>query len=157
MFQQIFPVTNDQKKQIRIVVITNDMMDEAVRIAWDSYVDENAKWGRKNITMEFWNIDKLVDDVQKYLFEENLFGAEWQSLLRKALYFIEESDYRNYAVQCFHQTERCVVYSRRRFIVADMTEDGIDVSNKDGLVDDEKFVDAENYIADIQSQQMINM
>lgn len=86
----------DQKKQIRIVVITNDMMDEAVRIAWDSYVDENAKWGRKNITMEFWNIDKLVDDVQKYLFEENLFGAEWQSLLRKALYFIEESDYRNY-------------------------------------------------------------
>ena len=87
---------DDQKKQIRIVVITNDMMDEAVRIAWDSYVDENAKWGRKNITMEFWNIDKLVDDVQKYLFEENLFGAEWQSLLRKALYFIEESDYRNY-------------------------------------------------------------
>lgn len=85
----------DQKKQIRIVVITNDMMDEAVRIAWDSYVDENAKWGRKNITMEFWNIDKLVDDVQKYLFEENLFGTEWQSTLRKALYFIEESDYRN--------------------------------------------------------------
>lgn len=66
----------------------------------------------------------------------------WRQLLK-------ESDYRNYAVQCFHQTERCVVYSRRRFIVADMTEDGIDVSNKDGLVDDEKFVDADNYIADI--------
>lgn len=66
----------------------------------------------------------------------------WRQLLK-------ESDYWNYAVQCFHQTERCVVYSRRRFIVADMTEDGIDVSNKDGLVDDEKFVDAENYIADI--------
>lgn len=66
----------------------------------------------------------------------------WRQLLK-------ESDYQNYAVQCFHQTERCVVYGWRRFIVADMTEDGIDVSNKDGLVDDEKFMDAENYIDDI--------
>lgn len=66
----------------------------------------------------------------------------WRQLLK-------ESDYRNYAVQCFHQTERCVVYGWRRFIVADMTEDGIDVSNKGGLVDDEKFVDAENSIDDI--------
>ena len=88
------------------------MMDEAVRIAWDSYVDENAKWGRKNITMEFWNIDKLVDDVQKYLFEENLFGAEWQSLLRKALYFIEESDYRNYyfeRILIFTAGSNCII------------------------------------------------
>lgn len=66
----------------------------------------------------------------------------WRQLLK-------ESDYQNYAVQCFHQTERCVVYGWRRFIVADMTEDGIDVSNKGGLVDDEKFVDAENSIDDI--------
>lgn len=28
----------------------------------------------------------------------------WRQLLK-------ESDYRNYAVQCFHQTERCVLYS----------------------------------------------
>ena len=65
---------------------------------------------------------------------------------------LKESDYQNYAVQCFHQTERCVVYSHHRFIVADMTEDGIDVSNKGGLVDDEKFVDvvdAWNYITGI--------
>ena len=78
-------------------------------------------------------------------FEKNhrhIDGDQYEQLLK-------ESDYRNYAVQCFHRTERCVVYSRRRFSVADMTEDGIDVSNKDGLVDDEKFVDAENYIADI--------
>lgn len=78
--------------------------------------------------------ETLVDlDTRKVL---------WRQLLK-------ESDYRNYAVQCFHQTERCVVYGWRRFIVADMTEDGIDVSNKGGLVDDEKFVDAENSIDDI--------
>ena len=49
----------------------------------------------------------------------------------------------------FIRQKRGVVYGWRRFIVADMTEDGIDVSNKGGLVDDEKFVDAENSIDDI--------
>ena len=48
----------------------------------------------------FWNIDKLVDDVQKYLFDEHILGAEMQSLLRKALYFIDESDYRNEYFEC---------------------------------------------------------
>ena len=51
--------------------------------------------GETNVKIEFWGIDKLVDDVEKYLFEEKLFGPERQSMLRKALYFIEGDDYRN--------------------------------------------------------------
>ena len=52
------------------------------------------------VQIEFWNIDKLVDDVQKYLFDEHIFGAEMQSFLRRALYFIDESDYRNEYFEC---------------------------------------------------------
>ena len=66
----------------------------------------------------------------------------WRQLLR-------ESDYQNYAVQCFHQTERCVVYGHSRFFVADMTEDGIDIPDKDGNVDNEKAIDAGKLITDI--------
>ena len=62
---------------------------------------------------------------------------------------LREGDYQNYAVQCFHQTERCVVYGHSSFFVADMTEDGIDIPDKDGNVDNEKAVDAGNLITDI--------
>lgn len=48
-----------------------------------------------SVRIEFWNIDELVDDVQRYLFGEHIFGEKLQGLLRKALYFIGESDYHN--------------------------------------------------------------
>lgn len=83
------------KKKIRIAVVTNGYLDEAVRPNWESYIEQNQLWNGKKIEIEFWNIDKLVDDVQKYLMNEFLFGREHQSLLRKALYFIGESDYKN--------------------------------------------------------------
>ncbi len=85
----------DRKKQLRIAVITNDTMDEAAIMGWNGYVNDNVRWGETNVKIEFWGIDKLVDDVEKYLFEEKLFGPERQSMLRKALYFIEGDDYRN--------------------------------------------------------------
>lgn len=78
---------------------------------------------------------------------ETLVDLETGKVLWRQL--LKESDYQNYTVQCFHQTDRCIVYSHNRFCVADMTEDGMDIPDKDGLVDDEKFIDAENYIADI--------
>ena len=78
--------------------------------------------------------ETLVDlDTRKVL---------WRQLLR-------ESDYQNYAVQCFRQTERCVVYGHSRFFVADITEDGIDIPDNDGNVDNEKAIDAGKLITDI--------
>lgn len=85
----------DREKQLRIAVITNNVMDEAVRPAWEGYVSENTNWSGIPVKLEFWGIDKLVADVQQYLFEEKLFGADKQKLLRRALYFIGEGDYRN--------------------------------------------------------------
>lgn len=52
------------------------------------------------MTIELWNIDRLVDDIQQALLNEHLFTNEMQSLLRKALYFVEESDYKN---ACFER------------------------------------------------------
>ncbi len=66
----------------------------------------------------------------------------WRQLLKA-------SDYQHYTVQCFHQAERCIVYNYNHFCLADMTEDGIDIPDKDGLVDDEKFIEAGNMITDI--------
>ena len=104
--------------------------------------------------------DSSIDDVAIFKLEgqsclmfydkergETLVDLETGKVLWRQL--LKESEYQNYAVQCFHQAERCIVYSYKYFYVADLTKDGIDVQNKDGLVDDEKFMDAENYIADI--------
>lgn len=85
----------ERDKELHIVVATNGVMDEAVRPNWEGYVSHNTNWDGMNVRIEFWNIDKLVDDVKRYLFGEHIFGAKLQGLLRKALYFIGESDYHN--------------------------------------------------------------
>ncbi|MDE6884048.1 MAG: hypothetical protein K2P48_13130 [Lachnospiraceae bacterium] len=80
----------DRKKELHIIVASNGVIDEAVRPSWEGYVSHNTTWSGMKVQTEFWNIDKLVDDVQKYLFDEHIFGAEMQSFLRKALYFIDD-------------------------------------------------------------------
>lgn len=85
----------ERDKELRIVVVTNGVMDEAVRPNWEGYASHNINWDGMNVHIEFWNIDKLVDDVKRYLFDEHIFGEESQCLLRKALYFIGERDYNN--------------------------------------------------------------
>ena len=83
----------EKSKEITIIVATNGFMDEAVRLDWNGYVEKNAKWGESKISFEFWSIDSIVEKVQSDIFNEQLFGKELQSLLRKALYFVEETDY----------------------------------------------------------------
>ena len=59
-------------------------------------------WSGIKVRIEFWNVDKLVVDIQKYLFDEHIFGAEIQRVLRKALHFINKSDYcKKYAERSF--------------------------------------------------------
>ena len=84
----------DRAKLLRVVVVTNGVMDEAVQPNWEGYVTHNTIWDGMRVQIEFWNIDKLTDDVQKYLFDEHIFGFEMQGLMRRALYFLGESDYR---------------------------------------------------------------
>ena len=85
----------ERNKELHIVVATNGVMDEAVRPNWEGYKSHNTNWDGMNVHIEFWNIDKLVDEVRTYLFGEHIFGEKLQGLLRKALYFVGESDYHN--------------------------------------------------------------
>lgn len=88
--------SSDKNRNIRIVVATNGVLDEAVKPNWNGFVDSNRTWEECKVKIEFWNIDILVDGIYHYLFNEYLFGQEMQSFLRKSLYFVEEPDYKNY-------------------------------------------------------------
>lgn len=82
-------------KSLRIAVITNGMMDEALRPNWEGFVKQNTDWNGITVGIEFWNIDKLVEYVENYLLDEHLFSGGMRRSLRQALYFIGESDYHN--------------------------------------------------------------
>ena len=86
---------SDQKKKISIIVATNGFLDEAIRLNWQGYQDNHSKWNGKKVRFDFWGIDEITLQVQQKLFSEHLFPLEMQSALRKALYFIEEPDYKN--------------------------------------------------------------
>lgn len=88
-----FLTDQDRKKNLRIIVATNGMMDEAVSPNWEGYVKQNTIWQGIPVNIEFWNIDEITDLVQKYLFDEHIFDSEIQSLLRRALYYIGDGDY----------------------------------------------------------------
>ncbi|MBR4101940.1 MAG: hypothetical protein IKK51_08710, partial [Oscillospiraceae bacterium] len=84
----------DRNKKLRIVVATNGVIDEAVRLNWEGYKRENTIWNGVPVELEFWDIDTITSKIQEFLFDEHLFDNEMRSLLRRALYYVEESDYR---------------------------------------------------------------
>ncbi len=84
-----------REKKIRVAVVINGVLDEAVRFSWEGFVNANQEWEDNQVTIELWNIDKLVEDVGTFLLNEHLFTNEMQSMLRKALYFVGEADYKN--------------------------------------------------------------
>lgn len=86
---------SDRNKKLSIIVATNGVMDEATRPNWEGYKKENILWDGISVELVFWDIDKITSHIQKSLFDEHLFGNEMRSLLRRALYYVEESDYRN--------------------------------------------------------------
>ena len=88
-------LTDDElSKNIRIIVATNGIKDEAIRPNWNGYVKNNRTWFGKQIEIQFWGIDQIVEMVQKYFLNEYLFDPKLQSTLRKALYYVEENDYK---------------------------------------------------------------
>ena len=87
--------SKEKRKKIHIVVATNGVLSEAVRPNWEGFVEYNKCWDGISIEIELWNIDTIVDYIHETLLNEYLFTDNMQSLLRKALYFIGESDYNN--------------------------------------------------------------
>lgn len=85
---------SEKKKKIQIIVATNGFMDENVVINWNGYVNSQSKYHEQSILINFWSIDEITKQVQEFLFNEYLLPSDVQSDLRKALYFIEERNYK---------------------------------------------------------------
>ena len=86
--------TAERKKKIKIIVATNGLREESIRPNWNGYVNRNSSWNGKKIEICFLGIDEIVQLIQEELFNEYLFDKTVQSALRKALYFVGESDYK---------------------------------------------------------------
>lgn len=78
------------KTGTQIIVVTNGNIKQNVKEQFYSYLEKNSK--NYNINILFWNIDKLVQLVEKYLINENIFTDEVKELFRKSFIFIAESD-----------------------------------------------------------------
>lgn len=89
-------LTYEEKgKNVRIIVATNGHKDEAIKLNWNNYVNNNQEWSGIPVKIEFMGIDEIVKEVLDNYFNEFLFPYEMHSLLRKALYFIDEGGYRS--------------------------------------------------------------
>ena len=84
----------EKKKKIKVVVATNGVKEESIRANWKGYVDHNKDWNGKKVEIEFWGIDDIVKLIQLNYLNEHIFEQPLQSALRKALYFVEETDYK---------------------------------------------------------------
>ena len=84
----------EREKRVRIIVATNGKRDEAIKLNWNNYVNNNKVWSGIPVNIEFMGIDDIVNEVLDNYFNEYLFEKELHSLMRKALYFIDEGDYK---------------------------------------------------------------
>lgn len=84
----------ERTKKVRIIVATNGKKDEAIKLNWNNYVNNNQEWSGIPIKIEFMGIDDIVEAVLDNYFNEYLFEKSMHSLMRKALYFIDEGDYK---------------------------------------------------------------
>lgn len=84
-----------QNKSIKIIVATNGYIDESINLNWSNYVNNNKSWNGYPIEISFMGIDDIVENIIQCFFNEYLFEEYLRSNLRKALYFIDEGDYKN--------------------------------------------------------------
>ena len=84
-----------QNKSIKIIVATNGYLDESINLNWSNYVNNNKSWNGYPIEISFMGIDDIVENIIQCFFNEYLFEEYLRSNLRKALYFIDEGDYKN--------------------------------------------------------------
>lgn len=84
----------EKNKKIKVIVATNGVKEESIRVNWKGYVEHNKIWNGKEIEIEFWGIDDIVGRIQSDYLNEHIFERSLQSAMRKALYFVEETDYK---------------------------------------------------------------
>lgn len=90
--------TGDKDKMIKIIVVTNGMMEDTIRFEWNGNTEEILQFGNYSgykLELDFWSIDKIADEIYSEQFNEYIFEKKMHSNLRKALYLVEENDYKN--------------------------------------------------------------
>lgn len=80
---------------IHIVVVTNGYLKASVQPNFNGYQQQHNKFEGIPLNIEIWNIDDLVHLCDRVAFSEVLFDSNVQSILRKSLYYMDESDFSN--------------------------------------------------------------
>lgn len=78
---------------INIVVATNGYLLASVQQNFNGFQRNHTNFHGTPLNFKIWNIDDLVHLCERVAFSEVLFESNVQSLLRKSLYFMDESNY----------------------------------------------------------------
>lgn len=84
---RVQPTHSNLRKRI-ILASTGDLKQE-VKPNWDGYITENAA----RVSFDFWGADQIAVLLERKMLNENIFGAESRTDLRKALALAAEINY----------------------------------------------------------------
>lgn len=83
------------EKKIHIVLTTNGIVNDTIRPNIVGFRNNHEEVKGIPLYFDIWNISTLVDLCEKVAFNETLFPSDIQSLLRKALYYVDEPNFTN--------------------------------------------------------------
>lgn len=86
--------TSEKENKIKIIVATNGTMDESIRMNWNGYINSHSNFLEYHILYEFWGIDEIASQINECLLNEFIFDKAMHSNLRKALYLVDENEYK---------------------------------------------------------------
>ena len=102
-------IWNGNEKEIHIVLVTNGIIDDSVMNNLAGFINSSKQAKGIPLYFDILNISALVNLCERVAFNEALFPSAVQSLLRKALYYIDEPNFTNIYF------ERVVDYYINRF------------------------------------------
>lgn len=82
----------NKTNNICIVLATNGYVTASVQPSWVGYQKDHSQYDGKDINYTEWTIDTLVKKCMELSFDEMLFNHDMQSVLRKALCFMEDTE-----------------------------------------------------------------
>ena len=86
--------TEERQKNVTVYVVSNGTLDQSVEMNFRGYAKNFNERNTADAVIKYMGVDDLVADVLSLYFNEYLFDESMRRDLRKALYFIGESDYK---------------------------------------------------------------
>ncbi len=74
----------------KIILCTGGELKQSIQQNWSGYINQNPI---KNTKYEFWGGDKLTLLIEEHMLNEHMLPSELQSLFRRTLVLLTESDY----------------------------------------------------------------